>query len=326
MLTRPADLPDLEVMEALRTGWALEPVDVEYLPVGFGSHHWRAVDDAGGRWFVSVDDLAVQRRSADDSPNDAYERLRAALLTGSAVHDSGAAFVVAPVRTTDGDVVQRTGDQYAAALYPFVEGRHHEFGDTLTQAQHDQVLRLIGALHTSSAAIWGVAQVEDFMLPQRDELAHALGGLGKPWDTGPYGQRARSWFAVRANRIEHMVGEHDRLAEEARQRPDRMVLTHGEPHPGNLIETTDGWMLVDWDTALVAPPERDLWLLRGAESSTFDAYTGVACRDVLATMLDLYRLTWELGDIASLAARFHRAHGDTADARFEWATMEHRSL
>ncbi len=132
----------------------------------------------------------------------------------------------------------------------------------------------------------------------------------------------RSWFEVRANRIEHMLEEHDRLAEQARQRPDRMVLTHGEPHPGNLIETTDGWLLVDWDTALVAPPERDLWHLQGAEPSIFGAYTSVAHHDVLPTMLDLYRTAWELDDIASLAARFHRAHDDTEDARHEWANMQ----
>jgi len=326
MLTRPADLQDLDVIEALRTGWALEPVAVEYSAVGFGSHHWRVVDDAGRRWFVSVDDLEARRRSADDSPDDAYERLRAALLTSSAVHDGGAAFVVAPVKTIDGDVVRRIRGQYAAALYPFVDGHIHDFGDTFPEAERDQVLRLIGALHASPAVLWGTAHVEDFALPQRHEIAHALDELSAPWETGPYGQRARSWFAVRANRIEHMLSEHDLLAEQARQRPDRMVLTHGEPHPGNLIETTNGWLLVDWDTALVAPPERDLWHLRGSDTSTFDAYTSVVDHDVLPAMLDLYRLAWELDDIASLAARFHRAHDDTADARHEWADMQHRSL
>ncbi len=38
-----------------------------------------------------------------------------------------------------------------------------------------------------------------------------------------------------------------------------VLLTHGEPHPGNAMLAADGWRLVDWDTALVAPLERDLW-------------------------------------------------------------------
>ena len=43
------------------------------------------------------------------------------------------------------------------------------------------------------------------------------------------------------------------LPEETVGRPAaRMVLTHGEPHPGNTMRTVDGWRLIDWDTALVA--------------------------------------------------------------------------
>jgi hypothetical protein len=303
----------------------LEPVAIEFLPVGFGSHHWKVTDDAGRRWFVSVDDLDARRRSADDAPDDVYERLRAAFLTASAVYDSGASFVVAPIKTTNGDVLQRIRGQYATAVYPFVDGHVHDFGDTFLEAERDQVLWLIAALH-ASPVLGSTAHVEDFTLPQRDEIARALDEVSTPWETGPYGERARSWFELRANRIEQILGERDRLAEQARGRPERMVLTHGEPHPGNLIETSDGWLLVDWDTALVAPPERDLWHLQGGESIGFDAYTSVAERDVVPAMLDLYRLTWELGDIASLAARFHRAHEDTEDARHEWADMAHRSL
>jgi hypothetical protein len=326
MLTRPVDLSDLEVIAALRTGWSLETLDVEYLAVGFGSHHWRATDDAGRRWFVSVDDLAARRCPSEGSTDVAYERLGAALLTALAIHESGAAFVVAPLRTIDGGVLQRVGDQYAAALYPFVDGRHREFGDTLTAVERDDILRLIGALHTLPAVVSRTAQVEDFVLAQRAELVNALNDVRTRWDTGPYGERARSWLAVRESRIEHLLGEHEQLADQARDRPDRMVLTHGEPHSGNLIKTTDGWMLVDWDTVLIGPPERDLWLLRGPEGSTFDAYINTAGRDVLVAMTELYRITWELGDVASFAARFHRAHDDTADARYEWANLQHRTL
>ncbi|WP_432843998.1 phosphotransferase family protein [Dactylosporangium sp. CA-092794] len=40
--------------------------------------------------------------------------------------------------------------------------------------------------------------------------------------------------------------------------PPGLVLTHGEPHPGNTMRTGGGWLLIDWDTALLAAPERDL--------------------------------------------------------------------
>jgi len=40
-----------------------------------------------------------------------------------------------------------------------------------------------------------------------------------------------------------------------------MVITHGEPHRANTIVTTAGVALIDWDTALLARRERDLWML-----------------------------------------------------------------
>ena len=58
----------------------------------------------------------------------------------------------------------------------------------------------------------------------------------------------------------------------ARAQPARTVLTHGEPHPGNTMLTASGWVLIDWDTALAAPPERDLWSLDPGDGSVLDAY------------------------------------------------------
>lgn len=42
------------------------------------------------------------------------------------------------------------------------------------------------------------------------------------------------------------------------------VVTHGEPHPGNVIRTSHGLRIIDWTTVQMAPPERDLWMLTSA--------------------------------------------------------------
>jgi spectinomycin phosphotransferase/16S rRNA (guanine(1405)-N(7))-methyltransferase len=87
------------------------------------------------------------------------------------------------------------------------------------------------------------------------------------------------------------------------------VLTHGEPHTGNTLRTTNGWKLIDWDTALIAPPERDLWLL-GGDLTAYTAATGVA---VQPELLDMYRLRWDIADLAIEVHRFRRPHTGTAD-------------
>ena len=49
-------------------------------------------------------------------------------------------------------------------------------------------------------------------------------------------------------------------------------MTHGEPHRGNIVVTDAGVVLVDWDTCLLAPPERDVWLVAGEEPGILEDY------------------------------------------------------
>ena len=79
-----------------------------------------------------------------------------------------------------------------------------------------------------------------------------------------------------------------------------------EPHAGNTMLTPGGWVLIDWDTVLVAPRERDLWHLDRGDPADFDAYAGATGVSPVPSLLDLYRLRWDIADIASYACEFRR--------------------
>jgi spectinomycin phosphotransferase/16S rRNA (guanine(1405)-N(7))-methyltransferase len=320
MLTRPG-LSDQTLIEVVEAGWGIASVTVEYRAVGFGGHHWRVIDSTGDSWFVTVDDLTTRLRSAEDSLDAAYDRLHAALATARAVGD-GRAFVVAPVaKAADGDVLARIGARYSVAVYPYIDGRPHEFGQRLAASDRLAVLRLIVAVHASTDSVRAMAPVEEFGLTRRDALIGALEGLAERWDSGPYGERARSLLAGHARDGVRLLDRYDLLVTHAREQPERMVLTHGEPHPGNLIKTAIGWMLIDWDTTQIAPPERDLWILDPGDGSINDAYTRATGRQVRSSMLELYRLTWQLADIAIFVSRFRDEHHDTDDDRESWQAL-----
>jgi aminoglycoside phosphotransferase (APT) family kinase protein len=336
MLSRPELLSDDVLTHALGAGWDIRPAAIRYLAVGYGSHHWQVTTAGHGqRWFVSVDDLAKRLRSPADTTDAACGRLRSALLAARALREAGAPFVVAPVCTVDRDVLRRIGDAYAMAVYPFVDGRAREFGDALSPADRRTVLPLIAAVHSAPASVCRHARTDDFLLPGAAVLRRALDDLVGRWDGGPWGEPARRLLARHASQLERLLGRRDQLADEARGqqtsgpralgRPDRMVLTHGEPHPGNFIQVGPQWMLVDWDTALIAPPERDLWLLDPGDGSVIDAYVA-AGREISPPMLDLYRLTWELSDIVGCVTRFRGEHGDSAEDRAEWEILSRSSL
>lgn len=325
MLTKPEGLSDELLTQALSGGWGITAAAISYLAVGYGSHHWQATSSKGARWFVTVDDLTERLRSPADTLDAAYGRLRSALLTAQALRESGASFAVAPVSAADGGVLHRIGEAYAMAVYPFVDGRSRAFGDALSPAELAAILPLITAVHGAPASVRRRAQADDFVLAGAGVLRGALDDLAGRWHGGPYGEAARRLLTRHASSVQGRLGHRDQLASQASSRPDRMVLTHGEPHPGNFIQVGPQPMLVDWDTVLMAPPERDLWLLDSGDGSFTGAYRRATGRDVLPSMLDLYQMTWELSDIVGCVRRFTGEHGDAVTDRAEWEILN-RSL
>jgi aminoglycoside phosphotransferase (APT) family kinase protein len=93
------------------------------------------------------------------------------------------------------------------------------------------------------------------------------------------------------------------------------VITHGEPHAANVIDTPAGLRLIDWDTVALAPRERDLWMMDDGAADPFDAYMAATGVEVDPAAIELYRLEWTLGDLASFAARLRSDHDDNADTR-----------
>ena len=133
------------------------------------------------------------------------------------------------------------------------------------------MLHLLAAAHTAPPAARRRALADDFAGPYRDQLEAACqpgGGSGR----GPYARPVARLIQEHAAPIRRLLARYDRLVTAARSQPSRTVLTHGEPHPGNTMLTGGGWVLIDWDTALAAPPERDLWSLDPGDGSILHAY------------------------------------------------------
>jgi spectinomycin phosphotransferase/16S rRNA (guanine(1405)-N(7))-methyltransferase len=292
------------------------------MAVGFGSHHWSVVD--GERlWFVTVDDLAVKQRRADEALDDVFERLRAALGAARVIADRGLDFVVAPVRASDGTIVHRLDDRYAAAVYPSIDGTSYPYGEFGAVEHRDAVLDLVIRLHGVADAPTTGAARDDLVIPRRDEITGAIEALGQRWDSGPYGNLARALLERHASAVERLFAHYDRVAARVADAPERMVLTHGEPHPANTIGVDRRWLLVDWDTALIAPPERDLWMMASADASVIDRYEASTGTLVLQLSLDCYRLWWDLAEICGYVTLLRSPHDDTDDIRESWSNLQH---
>jgi len=319
VFTRPPDLPDALVADALGAGWGMQVADIEYAPVGYGSHHWHvAANDR--RWFVTVDDLAA-RRTPGGATDQPLHRLTATLSTARALRHAGLEFVIAPLPTDAGGVVHMVEDRFAVALYPHVEGESHPWGPYPTRADRLAVLDLIAALHRAPETARSAARRDDLAIPGRGDLGAAVADLDRPWRTGPCGEHARALLNEHAGAVGAAMWRYDRLAADVMGSPDRMVLTHGEPHRANTITTTGGVVLIDWDTVLIAPPERDLSALADEDPRAADDYTARTGITPEVDAMALYRLWWDLTEVSIYIGEFHRPHLETEDTSIAWDSL-----
>lgn len=177
----------------------------------------------------------------------------------------------------------------------------------------------LGRLHAAPIPA-GLPRRDDLAIPSRASLEQALGNLDVPWNVGPFGERTRSVVRPRAEELRRRLLAYDEAADRTRLAPEPWVVTHGEPHRANVIvgERADVH-LVDWDTVLLAPRERDLRMVLDDEGTGWDEYVAEAGPVVLRPeVLDLYRAWWDLAEVAIYVRQFRAAHDETEDTRVAW--------
>ena len=320
MLTQPEDLAEDLLRDALRDGWKFAATSLSYQAVGFGSHHWLAADARRNQFFVTVDDLAAKLRSSTDTTDAAYGRLQHTLAAALSLHrDAGLDFVVAPVPDSAGHTLRRLRDRYSLVVHPYLANcQPSQSGAFDSRVDRLAVVDLLIALHGAKAA---PPDADDFTVPLVAELSIAMGQTDEPWDGGPYGRRARDLLAAHAADLAVLLAAYHKLALRVAARPERMVITHGEPHAANVLKTPAGLFIVDWDSALLAPPERDLWALAESDASILAVYSAGSGVGIDRDALSLYRMWFDLAEICSYISLFRGRHGDTADAAQSWQNL-----
>ncbi|KRF42397.1 hypothetical protein ASH01_16280 [Terrabacter sp. Soil811] len=315
-MTPPADFSTDLLAAALREMWVLEVREITYVPVGFGSHHWRVDAHEDGRWFVTLDDYSGARADVERGA-----ALSSAFRTARALADSGLDFVVAPVPARDGAVPFELGRHRWVSMTPWLDAPRLPSPSEQTTADRHAVTDVLARLHAATPRAVGVAGTDDLTLPGRAPLDRAL-AADLPPGAGPYGARARDALAEHAEAVRRALVVWDERAVRDHAERDSWVITHGEPHWRNVLSDADGLHVVDWDTALLAPAARDLWHVAGAEGVLADAvladYAALTGRTVTTDDLRAQALRWDLTEVALYAAWFGRPHADDADGEIAW--------
>jgi spectinomycin phosphotransferase len=306
---RPDGINDADLAAILAQHWALAGASLEYLPVGFGGFHWLATDRAGEQWFVTLTDLTGMY-GAD---------LVQSMETAADLAAAGLEFVVTAVRSAAGPVVVRLGAGLGITVRRYIRCRPGQWDDVLSAAERLAVIEMLARLH--AASVPAAAPVRSLPLGRRYMLSAALAELDSRWTSGPFAEPARVLLAERRPDLLAALSRFDELARELASSGGPVVLTHGEPHPGNLLHAAAGPLLIDWDTVGIAWPERDLWSLLGADGQEAAAYTQLTGRAVNPEAVELYRLRWPLDDMCMFLEEIRAPHQRDADTETSFAGL-----
>jgi hypothetical protein len=310
MKAAPADFAYDHLVQLLTAEWLMQVSELEYLPVGFGAHHWRAVGADHTAYFLALHDL---RLPADLS----YQQLGGALETAHWLRHVGELeFVLPPIRNQSGNVVVRFGVDAALAVYPWLSCRPRRDLDAA------DVGHLLARLHASCRELpMGLLPQENFAIPWRTALDRALADLDRPWTSGPYAEATRHQLVASQTATRDLLAWYDSLAEEVLDSRAEWVVTHGEPYGPNLVETDTGKsLLVDWDSALHASRERDLWEIPEA-SVALSVYAAATSQQPEQRRLRLYRAWYHLAETAIYVHQFRNPHRGDLNDREAWGNL-----
>lgn len=316
MRDEPAHLTPEQISAALLTYWGIDASDVRYAPVGYGSYHWTATENDGTRWFVT----------SDPRVGSAFERVRAAYDTAATLRARGLGFIHTPKPDRAGEIWRRISPTWAMSLSAYLDGRSPDYWT----AERARVAELVGRLHAFSPAPSSTPRWEP---PHWTEALHQLlDSADGRWTDGPYGEPARTLLARSAAGAEALLRHFERLVRRLAASDQPWVITHGEPHAGDVIvDDTGGMHLIDWDDTCLAPRERDLRILLYGHHQAplgWENHAVVAAYQRTAGpvqprpfVLELFRAEWALAAIQD-SQFFRRPHRETTDTARRWRELQ----
>jgi spectinomycin phosphotransferase len=252
MLTKP-DLQDERIVACLQEEYGLRVVHLAFLPLG-----------------ADLNTAVYHAIAADKVPY--FVKLRSGLFDEITVtlpkllSEQGIAQIIAPL-TTRGGQLWAGLDAFRLIVYPFVEGRNGR-EVALSDRQWADFGAALKAIQTAvlPARLTGLIQRETYS-PRWREIAR---GFLVHIEHGTFDEAVAAELAVflmaRRGEILDLVGRAEQLALALLARSPESVLCHSDVHASNILIGADGKLyIVDWDNPILAPKERDLMFVGGAQ-------------------------------------------------------------
>ena len=262
------------ILSSLKNDYHFDLNSITFIPVGEESYCYAVTDKQKDKFFVKYCEKPLIIKNID-----VVNQLLAEL--------SNFNFVVAPIQIngqTSFDILQ--GKIY---VYPYIEGQvmnvpNEQFDPGLVS----DLLNVVVKIHSASVTA---------DLPKETFDNNFLAGLEEV-KLQIHDKDTQKLMEENEPLVRKLIEQHTILGEKYKQSKPDFVLTHGDITGLNIIKTSLGIKLTDWDGAMFAPAERDLNFLYDIPHFSIDEYLRLMHKNKIDPELrEYYGQQWSLDSI-----------------------------
>lgn len=248
MLINP-DLKDEEIIACLRDAYGSDVEKILFLPIGadFNTAVYRVTATDGTDYFLKL-------RSG--------KFLEASVTVPKYLADLGIKQVIPPILTKLGQLYSGLGS-FKTILYPYVDG-HNGVEAKPSDDHWVQFGATVKKLHSADipSSITKDVPRETFSAKWRETVKSFLERIENEVFEEPVAVKMALFLKSKSSEILKLVERAESLAITIQKQPLDYVLCHADIHGWNLIvDKENALYIVDWDTLIFAPVERDLMFI-----------------------------------------------------------------
>lgn len=308
MLEKP-DIQDSTIINCLRDAYGLDISTLEFLPLGADRDTavYKAIATDETSYFVKL-----RRGDFNEMP----------VIVPDLLASRGLKNIIAPRRMLSGQVWAEL-DNFKVTVSPYIEGQSG-FDVDLSEQQWLQFGQALKTMHTTElpAAITARIPREDYSPHWRKTVRKFQRLVKETTFDDPVSAELSALLKRYEDVINRLVERASYLASILLTQSNKYVLCHADIHAGNvLIDTAGQLYIVDWDTMILAPKERDLMFIGAGIMTWSDPqetalfYRGYGDTDINPVALTYYRHERIVEDIAVYCEELLLTEGDSEDRK-----------
>ena len=270
-MKQPLQKGDALIRSVLWEQWHLEATNLHFIPIGDSAYSYRVEVRQGSSYYLKLVDLRMTtgRRTA--------AHMEFSLPLQHLVSDLHLAEASAPLpQLTITGALHAAHGPFLFALYTFIPGETLADAYPMPASLVQRIGRALATLHTVQLPeILQRHSPQDSLTASfdADVLADLAALEAISAHDALYLQRLREVVWPQYEHIRAFLARSQEYARKAQQRTISAVVCHGDAWGGNMILAPTGQLtLLDWESAVMAPPERDAFIYLGYLGPAFAAF------------------------------------------------------